>query len=511
MSKNLTKFLALLIALSVSALNSGLFSYSYNVALAASEEGLEESLTLPIREQSRNKQEVTPDQTQETNTVEQVQSIAPKGDGASKVTICHLTAGNPNNAHTIEVSVNALEAHLAHGDTMGVCSAPVDHCAALMQNIKNFQGVHANIKNGTYDAAFDLDADDAINLSDVVIATAAQPSADVNGDGVVNLTDVVLAAQCVNSDPVHQYCSVLVQNIKNFQGVHANIKNGTYDAAFDLDADGAINLSDVVIATAAQPSADVNGDGVVNLTDVVLAAQCHFEVPQLEQPQIQNPPRNNPEINNVAIIPPTEEQCHALIADMEMVQSADHSLPGDLNGDHAVNLTDTVLLAELDRGGQNGVTDKVINLTDVVLLAQFCHDFIPAENPVALTETTPANPGNSSGSSDSYIVPTPTLQPQVLSEQVNASNCKVDKDVANKTKFANGTLLRACNAKIYLIKDGQKLYIENLATLKKYAGKRIYNVSQDVLDSYPDWTPKVSAIKPKPANQIVKSSIKSSK
>ena len=433
MSKNLTKFLALLIALSVSALNSGLFSYSYNVALAASEEGLEESLTLPIREQSRNKQEVTPDQTQETNTVEQVQSIAPKGDGASKVTICHLTAGNPNNAHTIEVSVNALEAHLAHGDTMGVCSAPVDHCAALMQNIKNFQGVHANIKNGTYDAAFDLDADDAINLSDVVIATAAQPSADVNGDGVVNLTDVVLAAQ------------------------------------------------------------------------------CHFEVPQLEQPQIQNPPRNNPEINNVAIIPPTEEQCHALIADMEMVQSADHSLPGDLNGDHAVNLTDTVLLAELDRGGQNGVTDKVINLTDVVLLAQFCHDFIPAENPVALTETTPANPGNSSGSSDSYIVPTPTLQPQVLSEQVNASNCKVDKDVANKTKFANGTLLRACNAKIYLIKDGQKLYIENLATLKKYAGKRIYNVSQDVLDSYPDWTPKVSAIKPKPANQIVKSSIKSSK
>ncbi len=38
-----------------------------------------------------------------------------------KVTICHIPPGNPDNAHTIEVSENAVAAHLAHGDTLGPC------------------------------------------------------------------------------------------------------------------------------------------------------------------------------------------------------------------------------------------------------------------------------------------------------------------------------------------------------------------------------------------------------
>jgi hypothetical protein len=36
------------------------------------------------------------------------------GGGADKVTICH-------KGHTITVSRNALQAHLAHGDTIGSC------------------------------------------------------------------------------------------------------------------------------------------------------------------------------------------------------------------------------------------------------------------------------------------------------------------------------------------------------------------------------------------------------
>lgn len=37
-------------------------------------------------------------------------------------TICHIPPGNPNAAHTIQVgSENAVEAHLAHGDTEGPC------------------------------------------------------------------------------------------------------------------------------------------------------------------------------------------------------------------------------------------------------------------------------------------------------------------------------------------------------------------------------------------------------
>jgi len=38
-----------------------------------------------------------------------------------KVTICHIPPGNPDNAHTINVSGNAKNAHLAHGDTSGEC------------------------------------------------------------------------------------------------------------------------------------------------------------------------------------------------------------------------------------------------------------------------------------------------------------------------------------------------------------------------------------------------------
>lgn len=41
--------------------------------------------------------------------------------GDKKVTICHVPPGNPDNAHTITVSENALDAHLAHGDYEGPC------------------------------------------------------------------------------------------------------------------------------------------------------------------------------------------------------------------------------------------------------------------------------------------------------------------------------------------------------------------------------------------------------
>ncbi|MCX7955273.1 MAG: hypothetical protein N3A01_08840 [Bacteroidales bacterium] len=38
-----------------------------------------------------------------------------------KITICHYPPGNPNNPQTITISINALEAHLAHGDYIGPC------------------------------------------------------------------------------------------------------------------------------------------------------------------------------------------------------------------------------------------------------------------------------------------------------------------------------------------------------------------------------------------------------
>ena len=42
-------------------------------------------------------------------------------DGDGRVTICHSPPGNPDNARTITVGVNAVPVHLAHGDHCGPC------------------------------------------------------------------------------------------------------------------------------------------------------------------------------------------------------------------------------------------------------------------------------------------------------------------------------------------------------------------------------------------------------
>ncbi len=49
-----------------------------------------------------------------------------EGSGGKKVEICHVPPGNPDNAHTINVSINALEAHLEHGDLLGDCEPAPD-------------------------------------------------------------------------------------------------------------------------------------------------------------------------------------------------------------------------------------------------------------------------------------------------------------------------------------------------------------------------------------------------
>ncbi len=41
----------------------------------------------------------------------------------AKVDVCHIPPGNPDNAHTITISENALSAHLDHGDRVGACDS----------------------------------------------------------------------------------------------------------------------------------------------------------------------------------------------------------------------------------------------------------------------------------------------------------------------------------------------------------------------------------------------------
>lgn len=57
-----------------------------------------------------------------------------------KVLICHIPPGNPENRHTICVSINAVPAHLAHGDYLGPCddvSCERDSRSAEAGNLRN--------------------------------------------------------------------------------------------------------------------------------------------------------------------------------------------------------------------------------------------------------------------------------------------------------------------------------------------------------------------------------------
>ena len=53
---------------------------------------------------------------------------AASANAAEKIAMCHLPPGNPDNWHTIYISVNAAAAHLGHGDLDGTCLA---NCEAL--------------------------------------------------------------------------------------------------------------------------------------------------------------------------------------------------------------------------------------------------------------------------------------------------------------------------------------------------------------------------------------------
>lgn len=50
----------------------------------------------------------------------------PVCDNPKKVLICHIPPGNPDNAHSICVSENAVDKHQSqHGDGVGACGVPV--------------------------------------------------------------------------------------------------------------------------------------------------------------------------------------------------------------------------------------------------------------------------------------------------------------------------------------------------------------------------------------------------
>ncbi len=51
-----------------------------------------------------------------------------------KVTVCHLPPGNVENEHTLCLPDEAIPAHLAHGDYLGVCADDGDHDSDSRKN-----------------------------------------------------------------------------------------------------------------------------------------------------------------------------------------------------------------------------------------------------------------------------------------------------------------------------------------------------------------------------------------
>lgn len=49
--------------------------------------------------------------------------VIPEDYAGKKIEICHIPPGNPDNAHTLSISVNALRAHLAHDDYVDECES----------------------------------------------------------------------------------------------------------------------------------------------------------------------------------------------------------------------------------------------------------------------------------------------------------------------------------------------------------------------------------------------------
>ena len=88
------------------------------------------------------------------------------------------------------------------------------------------------------------------------------------------------------------------------------------------------------------------------------------------------------------------------------------------------------------------------------------------------------------------------LPPQILGIKELACVPKIDADIKGVKTFANGRLIRGCGPEVYYIFQGMKFHIPSWQALHdNFFAKRIYNVSQEVVDSYQDFTGVIKGLK----------------
>lgn len=128
------------------------------------------------------------------------------GGGRDKVEVCHIPPGNPGNAHTIIVGSPALEAHLAHGDTLGRCLdvGPTGSCE------KSFVGNRG----------------DLLAFADKVGAEVTLPAGTLGDEGWFAITTVRIAWRSAGPD--------MTDGLRNY--VEAGPGLGTANAAGSTEA-----------------------------------------------------------------------------------------------------------------------------------------------------------------------------------------------------------------------------------------------------------------------------------
>jgi hypothetical protein len=95
------------------------------------------------------------------------------------------------------------------------------------------------------------------------------------------------------------------------------------------------------------------------------------------------------------------------------------------------------------------------------------------------------------------VIEEPKIEPEVLGEKIDACIPDIDIDIIDTITFAEKSLLRGCGPEVYLLKNDMLVHIPSWQELHdKYFAHRIYNVSNEVLALYPHWTPpQVAGIK----------------
>ena len=95
------------------------------------------------------------------------------------------------------------------------------------------------------------------------------------------------------------------------------------------------------------------------------------------------------------------------------------------------------------------------------------------------------------------IVEEEKIEPEVLGEKIEACIPDIDVDIIDTIVFEEKSLLRGCGPEVYLLKNDMLVHIPTWQDLHdKYFAHRIYNVSDEVLDLYPHWMPpQVAGIK----------------